>query len=542
MKAQGSVILIILLLLTACYSGQRREMLALLDEADSLNRAYAQLPSDTLLRRAADFFDRHGTVNDRVRAHYLLGCAYRDMGQAPEALQAWQDAIDRADTTARDCDFQRLMAVYGQMAELYDDQGLAADEMSAALSYEKYALQIGDTFKYIHVQELKSKVYDLLGDTTQMLNQMEIARSLYERNGYYREAVQTLIVPIFVAIDRGQLDSARLMMYDFDRYSGLFNSDGFIEEGREVYYYLKGLYHYKKESYDSAEIYARRALLHGETVNGYRLLLDIYRVKCQPESLSHFAGLFEKALDAESRASENEIIHCMSSLYDYHKSEHRAAVKTIEAMRLKSMLTILLVFIAFLIVLAAGFILRIRKKHHDAVKHYLKNVTQLRKAREEILILKHSADGFQKVLKEKEDSLARLESLVNEYQNKNLQNLSYNESESSLEGTEVYNHFHVLANKGIKPTSEDWLALDDLMREKHCAFYDLMLRKKTILKEFEYAVCLLIHINIKPTPISRMYGVSGPYLSQVRRDLLKKMFNIIGKPSDFDDTICKITT
>ena len=209
---------------------------------------------------------------------------------------------------------------------------------------------------------------------------------------------------------------------------------------------------------------------------------DIVKEKTSQDPME----VFEKALDAESRASENEIIHCMSSLYDYHKSEHRAAVKTIEAMRLKSMLTILLVFIAFLIVLAAGFILRIRKKHHDAVKHYLKNVTQLRKAREEILILKHSADGFQKVLKEKEDSLARLESLVNEYQNKNLQNLSYNESESSLEGTEVYNHFHVLANKGIKPTSEDWLALDDLMREKHCAFYDLMLRKKTILKEFKF--------------------------------------------------------
>ena len=47
-------------------------MLALLDEADSLNRAYAQLPSDTLLLEAADFFDRHGFANKQVRAHYLI--------------------------------------------------------------------------------------------------------------------------------------------------------------------------------------------------------------------------------------------------------------------------------------------------------------------------------------------------------------------------------------------------------------------------------------------------------------------------------------
>jgi len=76
---------ILLILLTACHSGQRREMLALLDEADSLNRAYAQLPADSLLRRAADFFDRHGSRNEKVRAHYLLGCAYRDQGQAPRS-------------------------------------------------------------------------------------------------------------------------------------------------------------------------------------------------------------------------------------------------------------------------------------------------------------------------------------------------------------------------------------------------------------------------------------------------------------------------
>ena len=113
MKTRTLPLLFLLVLLTACSDGQRREMLALLDEADSLNRAYAQLPADSLLRRAADFFDRHGSRNEQVRAHYLLGCAYRDQGQAPEALQAWQDAIDRADTTARDsASLHQMMAVW----------------------------------------------------------------------------------------------------------------------------------------------------------------------------------------------------------------------------------------------------------------------------------------------------------------------------------------------------------------------------------------------------------------------------------------------
>ena len=86
-SAVYAVLLPLLLLLSACYSGRHQQMLALLDEADSLNRAYAQLPSDTLLLEATAYFDRHGSANERLRAHYLLGCAYRDMGDAPRALQ-----------------------------------------------------------------------------------------------------------------------------------------------------------------------------------------------------------------------------------------------------------------------------------------------------------------------------------------------------------------------------------------------------------------------------------------------------------------------
>lgn len=61
MKAIRLLILLIpLLLLAACHSGRHREMLTLLDEADSLNRVYAQLPSDSLLRHAADTLSKAG--------------------------------------------------------------------------------------------------------------------------------------------------------------------------------------------------------------------------------------------------------------------------------------------------------------------------------------------------------------------------------------------------------------------------------------------------------------------------------------------------
>ncbi len=79
-------ILLLLLLLASCGSSERGRMLAVLDEADSLNRNYIPFTTDSVLKIATEWFDSYGSANERMRAHYLLGCAYRDMGEAPAAL------------------------------------------------------------------------------------------------------------------------------------------------------------------------------------------------------------------------------------------------------------------------------------------------------------------------------------------------------------------------------------------------------------------------------------------------------------------------
>ena len=70
--------------------------------ADAANKCYDTLPSDSIMQEVADFYDSHGTPNERLRAHYMLGCVYRDMGEAPHALECYQNAVECADTTAKD--------------------------------------------------------------------------------------------------------------------------------------------------------------------------------------------------------------------------------------------------------------------------------------------------------------------------------------------------------------------------------------------------------------------------------------------------------
>jgi hypothetical protein len=122
------VLFIILALVAVClvvifgvHGCQRRadRMRAALDSALQQNRNYIPFTSDSALLEVVEYYDRYGTPNDRLRAHYALGCVYRDLHDAPIALLSWEDAIAAADTTASDCDFATLFRVYGQMAEVY---------------------------------------------------------------------------------------------------------------------------------------------------------------------------------------------------------------------------------------------------------------------------------------------------------------------------------------------------------------------------------------------------------------------------------------
>lgn len=110
---QGIVSLFFLtVVLMGCTTeAERTQMRAALDSINQLNRSDQPFTAKDV-EPYVRFFDRHGSPNDRLLAHYLLGRAYHEHGEAPMALQCYHDALDCADTTAQDCDYAQLARVY----------------------------------------------------------------------------------------------------------------------------------------------------------------------------------------------------------------------------------------------------------------------------------------------------------------------------------------------------------------------------------------------------------------------------------------------
>ena len=133
-------------LLLGCGHHRYDGELALVDSLQKLDSAYL---SDSLLQPIVRYYDRYGTRNQQARAHYLLGRTYHIEGLLPQALDAYQTAAERADTTARDRDYSLLMKVYSQMHEVFHHQRLSDEDINSLNQMAHYAWLYKDTLTAI---------------------------------------------------------------------------------------------------------------------------------------------------------------------------------------------------------------------------------------------------------------------------------------------------------------------------------------------------------------------------------------------------------
>ena len=547
----GCFLLFLLLLLTACDGERGREMSALLDRADSLNRAYVPMTGglDSLLRDAADYYDRHGTSNEQMRAHYLLGCAYRDMGEAPAALQSYQDAVDRADTMSADCDMKRLMSVYGQMATLFHYQNLPTDEQKAILQVRNCARRQKDTLTYIRSIELMVKPYFLQHDTMSMLKVLQQARQLYTKYGYLKEASSIYPSIIEIYINKDSLSAAKDLMDVFETKSGLFDSAGHISAGRESYYYLKGLYYNKIHKLDSAELYYRRLLYYDMGTNAYRGLLSVYKKKNNIDTVNKYVHLYEDAINYEQEALETQTVHQMSSMYNYQRFSRKADMESRKAARLKYYFLLSIFFVAIVIFVAVVISINLahkRKVQEKDTKRLKQDYTEaiakkeqlaiememLRKNHEQLIVSEQEAKNMIEVvqannnqlLKTKEKEIAELNEKIRKYA---IRLLNSTETEGdNLQFALFIEEFHKKATRKKNtslPQRTEWEQLVRFFSQTQPGAFAAIGREQTLSPQ-ELRACILLLMKFTNGEIISLLDISSQGMTNIRARINEKLF------------------
>lgn len=541
----------LLLLLAACDGGRRQQMEALLNRADSLNRAYIPMTGglDSLLSEAASYYDRHGSPNEQLRVHYLLGCAYRDMGDAPQALQCYQDAVDRADTLASDCDYHRLMAVYGQMADLFHAQNLPEDELTVLNYVQNCARKKNDTLLYVRSIELKARPFFLLKDTVSMLAVLQQSKQLYERFNMYSQAKSSYPLIIDIHLSYNQLDKAKELMEEFEHESSFFDTDGNIIAGRESYYELKGLYYQKTNQLDSAEYYFRKLLRYGLETDAYRGLLSIYRSKKNSDSISLFSNLYESAIDEERDAEHVQIIHQISSMYNYQRFQRKAAYEKNRSSMIEKRLLVSLTFlivIFFLFIITYNNLRRKNKEKAKEVQYYAEAYAaaicdrdnfnrELEILREDSARLKTSEQHTLEQMKslrsnnalliaQKEAEIVKLNKKISEYAER-LKLFDVNKDDGSLGLLCEVFHKKATRQRNISlPSNAEWIKLIRLFSRYQPLAYAKIGRDQ-ILSSYELRTCTLFLLGFSNNEVQSLLDVSPQRLSNIRFRINKKLFN-----------------
>ncbi|MBP5387547.1 MAG: hypothetical protein J6Y97_09220, partial [Prevotella sp.] len=166
------------------------------------NKCDTVFRSDSLQLILTDYYERHGTPNEKMWAHYLLGRAYYDMGEAPMALKEFLSAGECADTTSDDCDFRTLMSVHGQTAFVYRQQSMPKEEEEELMAFSRLAYMIGDTLNWIRGYEMTlGPNYDM-NDTARCLLITEECKNMYEAYGLYHEAASVYPTAIYIFIKK----------------------------------------------------------------------------------------------------------------------------------------------------------------------------------------------------------------------------------------------------------------------------------------------------------------------------------------------------
>ena len=500
-------------------------------KTEAKNKLNMPLPSDTLFQEVVDYYDDHGNPNQQLMAHYLLGRIYSDRGEAPMALQCYNDAVEKADTLSNDCDYTTLFSVYGQMADIYELQVMPDEEIDALKNYSQYAWKAGNTYEHIHGIEFMAGAYDMKGDTAMMLSIERKVHDLYMKYGYIQDASTAYARTIYIYMNRGEYEKAHKLMQDIEIKSGLFDDKGIIRTGREHYYHAKGLYYLGTGQLDSAEYEFKRLLPYGYTFDAYRGLLDVSQRRGDAASVFRYAKLYEASYDTLITSIHAEATRQAEGMYDYtrHQTKALQEAKTSER-RLFIIIGFGILFLLFLC--AAGIVLYLYTRRREKKTEQTHRIRILAadlserfiRTRDELDMMENNFTALNELKEKKEQELIDLQEQLREFRERYKEELKDDVVAFSKSPIVL-----VIKKKADSPScmpltdKEKSSLIDEFQLNMPRAYAKLANENK--LSELEFYVAILTRIEIRTKYISQLLDVLSNSVSNAKTSANKKLFS-----------------
>ena len=544
MKSKWILLILVLFAMTACTSPSHEAMQQRLKYVSDCNRADTVFTERWLptVDSLVSYFDRHGSANDRMMAHYVQGRVYHDMGEAPQALECYQKAAEQADTTSNDCDFYTLTAIYGQMANLFHSQYLPNDEMQALQMTEKFARKDGNTISAIKAYELRLRPYYLNGEKDSMLFIMKNARNYYLQAGDTADAATAIYAAISIFLDRHDYSEAKRLLDIYEKGSGNFDKDGKVLKG-EMYYYDKGRYLLAVGQTFEAKNYFEKILGSNLYEARFRGLLSVYERMGIADSISKYAKLFAAANDSNFMHVNQRQVEQVRASYNYRKHV-KEAQRLKEANTLRGWL-LCLGILALLVLLFLLLWVRAKARERKRRLQELHRIHEELQAKYALL----TEDYEQKLEEMKLQQEQAADSDDSQSLSQKMEALSFAIRKANIKKEEIaMNTAHIQESAAFRRLQDNptiarsdegiWSEVEAVINEAYPGFTDRLRLLLPKMSGKEWQVSLLLKAQLTHQLIAEIICETQGGESNIRRRLSKKLFpSETPSSSKFDDFI-----
>lgn len=503
----------------------------------AMNKADILFSSDSIMKNVVAYYENHGTSNERMLAYYMLGCVYRDLHEAPLALEYYNKAAEQADTISQDCDYSTLYRIYSQMGVLFEKQYLFNQEFIAYNKATKYAYMAKDTLNALLCY---MNSYIDLNQNDSIIARNLRAANLLRKHGYNYYAKMAFGSNYPYYIKKNDYIKAKETFEEYKKIN--FEGNSNYKDASAYLLYNQGMYYLFANQLDSAHISFQKSYIYAQSYSNKCAAtkgLAKYYTKTNHSALAaKYALLSSEYNDSSLYELRESQLQQMQAMYDYSRNQKLA--KEAEYKAKQRLNTIYLIIISScLILLSAVYIYRknIRKRNHKllvAQRLYKASILKLQTTKTELAHLKNlNETKIAALIKEKEAVIENLQKEINQYESihsgRNLVEIN-----KQLMDTFVYKKLaYIECHPQEKITNETWDNLEETLEGMIPSLANIKLK----LSKKEYRICLLTRLHFSPSAISCFMQCNLPDISMSRKRMLSKLCEKDGKPKELDEYI-----
>ena len=523
----------------------KEEVQTIMQDVSERNRTYQPLTErdDTMMQRVVSYYKKHGTSNELMEAYYLLGSVYRDLHEAPKAMEAFLEGINAADTTAEDCQYNILARLYGQKCDLLYQQSLHRQAMEEEKNVYKYAIKANDTLMMVASQWERLGKCFVLGDYQTIADESWTVLEESQRLGQYQRAAHKLCTSVLADIELGRLEDARRFLVIYEQSSSDVDLKTY-ESRFPIYYYAKGRLLAAQGKLDSAEVFFRRELKETDWNNrqaAYRGLRNVFEQTGRKDSAVKYARLQCDAVDSAYQEMLSTNIQNLHELYDYSRAQNDSHQKTMQLEKEHQRMVRVRWVLAFVIMTSLFLFYYIRARYE---KRMARAELELEKAANEHEEAEYRLLELQKKLGlansdeervelEKEMQLAEEESALQrkrvldrqEYLDelrrgvrltkKNLRQRRFDEP--------LFRTLLRKSKEGQNATEQDYADMVTFLQKKDAGLVDRFYAAAPMATDMEFKVFLLMRMGMTKAEIATLTSHESNSISMVMNRFFKKV-------------------